>query len=144
MVNPMLRVADLAEQHVPQCEPDLLLTQAVAKLAIAKSGWLAVVQKEKPIGVLSERNVVNALARSSSDFAHLTVEQAMSREFSRVREDATLETLIEAFGARGTLVIDKHGGLAGVIYWQNLVGKLSERGLGRVLIKLLEREGRAT
>lgn len=140
LVNPMLRAGDIAEKGVRVCDPKLPLMEAVAMLSRAEAGMLPVVQKGKPVGVLTERDVVASLARSLSKCAGSTAEQVMSRKFAHVRSDVTLDTLIDHFGTRGTLVVDRHGQLMGVIYWRNLAGKLSERGLGRVLARLLKRE----
>lgn len=141
LVNPMMRAIDLAEKTVPRCRPDLPLAEAATMLAVAESGWLVVVENEKPVGVLSERNVVEAMAKSASQFAQLTAGQSMSRDVSRVRDHDRLDALLFTFGSRGTLVVDRSGRLVGAIYWRNLAGAFSERGLGQVLVKMLEREG---
>jgi CBS domain-containing protein len=143
LINPMLRASDVAEKGVPVCDPKLPLLEAVAMLSQAESGLLPVVDGGKPVGVLTEREVVAALGKPTEEFFRLTVEAVMSRHFSRLRGDATLDALFDDFGTRGTLVVDKHDKLLGIIYWRNLAGKLSERALGRVLSGLLARENAA-
>lgn len=140
LVNPMLTAVDLAEKAVRVCDPKVPLVEAIVMLAQAEAGVLPVVVRGKPIGVLTEREVVAAVAKAPRDFLRLTVDAVMSRQVSTVRQEARLENLFDTFGARGTLVVDRHGKLLGIIYWRNLADKLSERGLGRVLAQLLERE----
>lgn len=140
LVNPMLRASDLAEKGVRVCDPKLPLMEAIGMLAQAESGLLPVISKGKPIGVLTERGVVAALARSPNECFRLMAEHVMGRSFAQVRDDARLDSLLDNFGTRGTIVVDRRGQFVGIIYWRSLAGELSERGLGRVLMRLLERE----
>jgi CBS-domain-containing membrane protein len=140
LVNPMLTAGDLCEKGVRVVDPKLPLAEAIAMLPDAASGILPVVVGGKPVGVLSEREVVAAVAKSPRDYLRLTVEAVMARRFSSVRDDDRLERLFESFGARGTLVVDRSGKFQGIIYWRSLADKFSERALGRVLLRLLERE----
>jgi CBS domain-containing protein len=140
LVNPMLTAGDLAEKGVRVCDAKLPLVEAIAMLSQAESGILPVVAGGKPVGVLTEREVVAAVAKAPRDFIRLTVDAVMSHRFSAVRQDDRLERLFESFGTRGTLVVDRHGKLLGIIYWRNLAETFSERGVGRVLGQLLERE----
>ncbi|HET6882656.1 MAG TPA: CBS domain-containing protein [Pirellulales bacterium] len=142
LVNPMLTAGDLAEKGVRVCDPKLPLTEAIEILSQAESGILPVVAGGKPVGVLTEREVVAAVAKAPRDYIRLTVDAVMSRRFSKVRQDDRLEQLFDSFGTRGTLVVDRHGKLLGIIYWRNLADKFSERGLGKVLCRLLKREQR--
>ncbi|MGH7138492.1 MAG: CBS domain-containing protein [Pirellulales bacterium] len=142
LVNPMLTVGDLVEKGVRVCDPKLPLREALEMLSQAESGILPVVAGGKPIGVLTEREVVAAVAKAPRDYIRLTVDAVMSRRYSTVREDDRLEQLFDSFGARGTLVVDRHDKLLGMIYWRNLADKFSERGLGKVLCRLLKREPR--
>lgn len=142
LVNPMLTAADLSQKGVQVCDPKLPLAEAICMLAEAESGMLPVVSRGKPVGVLTEREVVVAVAKAPRDYIRLTVDAVMSESFSVVREDARLEELFESFGTRGTFVVDRHGKLQGIIYWRNLAEKFSERALGRVLGRLLERQKR--
>lgn len=142
LVNPMLTIGELAEKGGPVCDAKLPLLEAIAMLARAESGVLPVVAHGKVAGVLTERDVVAAVAKSPRDYVRLTVDAVMSHKFSAVREDARLEELFDSFGARGALAVDRHGKLRGVVYWRNLAEKFSERGLGRVLARLLQREKR--
>jgi predicted transcriptional regulator len=140
LVNPMLKVGDLAGKGVRVCDPKLPLPEAIVMLSQAPSGMLPVMAGRKPVGLLTERQALAAVAKAPRDFIRLTVDAVMSRRFSTIRDDARLEQLFECFGPRGTLVVDRHGHLFGIIYWKNLADKLSERGLGRILLRLLERE----
>lgn len=142
LANPMLTAGDLAEKGVRVCDPKLPLTEAIEMLSQAESGILPVVAGGKPVGVLTEREVVAAVAKAPRDYIRLTVDAVMSRRFSTVRQDDRLEQLFDSFGTRGTLVVDRHGKLLGIIYWRNLADKFSERGLGKVLCRLLKREKR--
>lgn len=139
LVNPMLTVGDICQRGVHVCDPKLPLMEAIEMLSQAESGMLPVAAKGKPVGVLTEREIVRAAARAPSTFFRQTVEAVMLRHFSVVRDDARLDKLFDCFGNRGTLVVDRHGALTGIVYWRCLATHFSERGLGRVLVKLLQK-----
>ncbi|HVA47539.1 MAG TPA: CBS domain-containing protein [Pirellulales bacterium] len=139
LINPMLRAGDIAAKGVRVCDQRLPVVEAVRLLAECESGLLAVVEGGKPVGVLTERDVVRALAKGLMEFSRSPVGSVMSKEWAQVRDDATLDKLLACFGSRGTLVVDRHGGLIGIIYWRCLASHFSERGLGRALAKLFER-----
>lgn len=143
LVNPMLRVGDLATKGVRVCDRKLPVIEAVRILADCESGLLPVVDAGKPVGVLSERDVVAAMGKAGTDFYRLPVDHVMSSHFCTIHDNATLDELFECCGARGTLVVGRDGRLQGIIYWRNLIGKLSRRGLGRMLLRVIERERRA-
>lgn len=139
LVNPMLTVGDICQKGVRVCDPKLPLMEAIEMVSEAESGMLPVVRGGKPVGILTERDVVGAVAHSPSAFFRQTVEAVMCRQFAVVRDDATLDKLFDCFGNRGTLVVDRHGKLVGIVYWRCLANRFSERALGRVLAKTLQR-----
>lgn len=140
LVNPLLTAGDLAEKGGPACDSTLPLSEAIGMLTQAESGVLPVVSGGRPVGLLTERDVVAAVAKNPRDYARLAVNAVMSHRWSVIAEDARLEELFHTFSARGVMVVDRQGRLQGMIYWRNLADNFSERGLGRVLLRLFERE----
>ncbi|MGH7193995.1 MAG: CBS domain-containing protein [Candidatus Saccharimonadales bacterium] len=132
LINPLLKARDVMESAVDVCAPEARLTDVLRELSRAKSGMLPVVEGGKPVGVLTERRVVAALAESPNA-ADWTVARAMSKTFPKIGPEARLNALFHYFGPHGVLVVADDGQLLGVIHWLNLLGNVSERGLGQIL-----------
>lgn len=146
LLNPLLHVADLMDRDFEVCSPETPLLEAVRKLARSESGIMPVIEDSKegkPVGVLTEREVVATLAIRPRDVFHLLVRDAMSTKFETVKLTEPLDTLLERFGPRGILVVDSKHKLRGMVHWRGLAKGCSERGVGRILLGLLNHKGRA-
>jgi CBS domain-containing protein len=145
LLNPMLSVADIMDSNFQVCSPGMPVVEALAALRHAESGVAPVIDGTlhgKPLGLLTERAIVTALADAQSGFFRMTVGEIMSHETPKVHADDKLEVLLERFSSRGALVVDKKGKLEGVVHWSGLAKGFSERGLGRIVLGIIEREGR--
>lgn len=145
LFNPMLRVGDLMDRHFQVCSPGTPIVEALAALKHAESGVAPVIdgtQHGKPVGLLTERAVVNALSDAQSGFFRLTAGEIMTHDVPTVHADDMLDILLEKFASRGVLVVDRNGKLEGVVHWSGLAKGFSERGLGRIALGIIEREGR--
>lgn len=145
LFNPMLRVGDLMDRHFQVCSPSTPVVEALAALKHAESGVAPVLDGTlvgKPVGLLTERAVVNALADAQSGFFRMTVAEVMSHDTPTVHADDRLDVLLEKFASRGALVVDGKGKLEGVVHWSGLAKGFSERGLGRIALGILDREGK--
>lgn len=145
LINPLLHVADLMDRDFEVCSPETPLIDAVRKLAGSESGIMPVIEDSKegkPVGVLTERAVVAALAISQRQVFQLSVRDVMSTKFQTVKLQDPLDKLLERFGARGVLVVDSKHKLRGMIHWRGLAKGCSERGIGRILLGLFNNQPR--
>ena len=77
-----------------------------------------------------------AVAAGDGDLARLTVGDLMASDLASIAPDSPLADAIGVFADRRVcrlLVVDGDGALAGILSWTDLIGHVSERGLGRIV-----------
>ncbi|HEX7446135.1 MAG TPA: CBS domain-containing protein [Pirellulales bacterium] len=142
LINPLLHAADLMDHDFEVCSPETPLLDAVRRLTRCESGIMPVIEDNnegKPVGVLTEREVVAALAISQREALRLPVRDVMSTKFQTVKLNDPLDKLFKHFGPRGVMVVDSKHKLRGMIHWRGLAKGCSERGIGRILLGLFKR-----
>jgi predicted transcriptional regulator len=140
LLNPMLTVADVMTPSPRTCSPASTTLEATLILRDAECGCIPVVDIDRPIGLLSDRDIAMAVGQHETDLASTPVEQLMTREIETVESDATLDVAIERFEKRrprSLLAVDSDGRLAGVLSWTDLIPHLSERGLGHTVRRIV-------
>lgn len=105
-------------RDVATVEPHAKLSSAVALLAEKRIGALVVLGVDRRIvGILSERDIVRALAEHGADTLDLPVSQIMTRKVSTATEGETIPSIMERMTEgkfRHVPVVDQ-GRLAGII-----------------------------
>ena len=85
--------------------------------------------KRKPIGIVTDRDIVIAVIAQGLDPALLTVEEIMAQDLVTVREkEGVFETIgkMRAKGVRRVPVVDAGGTLAGVVAVDDLIELLAD------------------
>jgi CBS domain-containing protein len=134
LFNPMLTIADIMKREAPTCFPDAPVTEAVRILRDTASEAVFVVSDGRPLGLLTDRRVALALAEHGENLGRLRVQDLMKHRAPTVRTDASLGALLETFADEGVAVVDSEGRIQGVVRWLELLGHLSERALGKLLV----------
>ena len=97
-------------------------------------GYLVVVEPEpttrhlRPVGVITDRDIVVAVVAKDVEPASLTVGDVMTRDPVVVRDDASLSTALtemSAIGVRRLPVVDAEGLLVGVISLDDIIEALA-------------------
>lgn len=105
-------------RDVVSVEPNTKLSSAVALLAEKRIGALVVLGVDRRIvGILSERDIVRALAEHGTHTLDAAVSQVMTRKVSTCTESETIPSIMERMTAgkfRHVPVVDQ-GRLAGII-----------------------------
>ena len=119
--------------HVETIHPADSVELAVRKLAEHRIGALVVEDRwMKPVGIFSERDFVNAVAKYGADALTLTVEKLMSTPIVTCRSDDRVETAMAAMTMakiRHLPVVD-NGQLVGIVSIGDLVKyRLDEKAL---------------
>lgn len=141
-VNPMLKVADVMTPDPRTCSPASSVIEAVLIFRDADCGLIPVTEEGKPLGVVTDRDVALALAAHEADLAAMPLERLMSKDVATIAADAGLDeaaALLEDRRLRRLLVVDPDGRLVGVLGWSDLAPHLSERGVGRLVSRFVER-----
>lgn len=137
LLNPMLTIADVMKRDAPSCSPDASLAEAARILRDTASEAVFVVSDDgRPLGLLTDRRIALAVADSGEELGRLHVQDLMKHRAPTVRADARLDALLETFADEGVAVVDAKGRIQGVVRWLELLGHLSERALGKLVVNL--------
>ena len=121
------------------CSPFSSVLEAVLIFRDADCGAVPVVHGGQPVGILTDRDVVLALA-NHPNVVDLPVSDVMTRGAISVVPTASLEEVRAKFGEHGVrrLVVDSVGQLLGIIAWADLVRHLPDGNVGRVVSEVVE------
>lgn len=113
-----MKIKDLMHRDVAILDPSATLEEAAQKMADADVGSLPVLRRGKPVGVITDRDiVVRALAEGLKP-AETTVEAVMTSEIVHCREDDDARDAADLMAenrVRRLLVLNEADELAGVV-----------------------------
>ncbi len=138
--RPIATAADVMTPNPRTCSPFSSVMEAVLIFRDADCGAVPVVDAGQPVGILTDRDVVLALAEHS-DVVDLPVSDVMTKGAISVAPTAPLEEVRSKFGEHGVrrpLVADSAGQLHGIIAWADLAPHLPEGSVGRVVSDVVE------
>ncbi|AAL64493.1 CBS domain-containing protein [Pyrobaculum aerophilum] len=124
-----MKCGEIASRPVITVTPDTPLEKAVELMADHDVGILVLVDKENPkrvVGVLSERDIVRSLA-GKAPLTVLVEKLATTHSIIYVYADDPIEVAAEKmmkYGIRHVVVVDKEGGLHGVISIRDVLKRI--------------------
>jgi CBS domain-containing protein len=136
LLNPMLHIADVMSRNAPTCEPGASLAEAARVMRDSASSAVFIVSEGRLLGFLTDRTLALAVADRAAEMDHLTAGELMKTKVPMVAAGDTLDVLLDRFADAGAAVVDKHRHLQGVVRWIDLLGHLSERALGKLVVRL--------
>ncbi len=133
-----MRVQDLYSPGAQVACPDQPLAEAARTLIASHVGSLVAVEGEgadrRPVGILTDRDIVRGQLRLSADLFCLTVGEVMTRDPLTIAIDAGVTEAIEAMHSRGVRrapVVDGAGNLLGIVTLDDLLPAVA-RELGEL------------
>lgn len=132
-INPLVRIRDVIDPQAETCSRAMPLVEALRLLKHSKSGAIAVLDRRRPAGFLTDRNAIAAIYDRPRDWELATVGEVMEAAPRPVSPDDTLETIFDRLHRGGMFVVDSRGEFCGVVTWTSLAGTISEQALGRLL-----------
>ncbi len=126
MLAQPLRLDRVMTRQVMAVSPDTPIETVAAAMHARKLSCTVACERERPVGVVSERDMVRALRDVLRDSKRhlLRVSEVMSSPVLTLRYDATLEdavALISVHGIRRVPVVDETGKLVGVVTQTDLL-----------------------
>jgi CBS domain-containing protein len=141
LFNPMLTIADIMQPEAPTCAADALLAEAARILRDTASEAVFVVGEGQPVGLVTDRQIALAVADHADNLCQLRAQDVMKHRVPMVRADDRLDALLDKFADEGVAVVDDEGRIQGVVRWLELLGHLSERALGKLVVNLFSPRG---
>ncbi|KEQ56183.1 Inosine-5'-monophosphate dehydrogenase protein [Marine Group I thaumarchaeote SCGC AAA799-B03] len=119
----MAHVRDIMQKNVITIEHDKTVHDAAVILKEKEISFLVIMSKGKPVGVVSERDIVQKVAVEDAKASSVQLEDVMSKKFRWVSPDTPIEEAVQKMlnnNIRRLIILDNDENLAGVITQTNL------------------------
>lgn len=143
-----MRAGELCIRDIAIARPDETAVDAARRMADLRVGDVIVVEERAeelphPIGIVTDRDlVVDVLAHPERPAAGTRLAELLHRDLITAEEDEDVETVVEKMrvhGIRRIPIVDRRGGLQGVLSLDDLVGWMRDQL--QAAAKLLARQG---
>lgn len=135
-----MRVREIMSRPVLTVDADMDVLDAASRMISANVGSLIVVREGKPIGIITERDLVKKVVARAEDPRKVSVGDVMNSPLIKIHPDASLRDAAELMlksGVKRLPVISADGKLVGIITDTDLVSGAS-LGLNDILAELIE------
>lgn len=125
-----MQVKDVMIREVLSLGPDAPLSAAARSMRDAGVGWLLVVEDDRPIGVITDRDIVVRVLAEGGYHPDTAVRRAMSVGLVCCSEDVSLveaRQIMVDRGVRRLPVLDHGGRLVGLLSHSDLPGAIAAR-----------------
>ena len=118
----MSQVRDIMQKNVITIDHDKTVLDAAIILKEKEISFLVILKERKPIGIISERDIVKRIAAKDLVASKVNLEDAMSKKFRWVSPDTTIEDAVQKMlnnNIRRLIVLEDEE-LVGVITQTNM------------------------
>jgi CBS domain-containing protein len=129
-----MRIAEICSSPVFVAHPDQALAVAAREMRAQDVGALVVVApgdaSQRPLGILTDRDIVRGQVHESADLRCLTVGDVMTPHPLCIRADVEVTEAIATLASRGVRrapVIDGAGALVGIVTFDDLLPQIAEQ-----------------
>ena len=136
----MAKVRDIMQKNVITIENTKKAQDAAVILKEKEISFLVVVNEGKPVGIVSERDIVRKIVVDNNDSQTTSLETIMSKKFKWVEPNASIESAVQKMlnnNIRRLVVLDNDD-LAGVITQTDLTEFLRSKILINATIENIE------
>ena len=136
----MAKVRDIMQKNVITIESVKKAHDAAIILKEKEISFLVVVKEGKPIGIVSERDIVRKIVADSNDAQATQLETIMSKNFKWVEPNASIESAVQKMLNNNIrrLVVLENENLAGVITQTDLTEFLRSKILINATVENIE------
>jgi len=121
-------VKDYMTTEIATIDAEVDICTAAVKMAATPRGYLIVLEKDFPVGIVTERNFVNEVLAKKRDPLRTKVKQIMSSPLITVDPDEQLTTAADIMKKNGVrkLPVSKDGILYGMITTRDITDEFSD------------------
>ncbi len=121
-------LADILTADVVTVTPGTMVSEVLVLMRTHSISCIIVTQYNRPVGIVTERNVVKYIAGQPADFVDCPVRQVMSSPVVTAHQAMDIfqaYSILSMHGMRHLAVVDDGDDLVGVVTLSNIVGHLS-------------------
>ncbi|MDB4342392.1 CBS domain-containing protein [Nitrosopumilus sp.] len=136
----MAKVRDIMQKNVITIESEKKSLDAAIILKEKEISFLVVVNESKPVGIVSERDIIRKIVANNKDAAVTSLEAIMSKKFKWVEPNSSIESAVQKMLNNNIrrLVVLENDKLAGVITQTDLTEFLRSKILINATIESIE------
>lgn len=130
-----MKVSDVMTRHPACCSPDTKLPEIAALMVEHDCGAIPVCENDKPVGIITDRDITVRAVAQGKNPADLTARDCMTAPVSTIHEDASLDDaldILEDMAIRRIVVVDDAGKICGIVA-QADVAEVSEDEAGEMV-----------
>ena len=126
MIASMILVGDIMTRDVKVVRPDSSVKEVVAAMNRFNIGSIVVVQDGRPVGVISERDILRRVVEPCLSPEALTAGQVMTSPVYTICETASMDEAAELMAEKKIrkIPVTKKGGLVGIVTYTDIVTKV--------------------
>ena len=139
----MAHVRDIMQKNVITIKHDKTVHDAAVTLKEKEISFLVIIDDERPIGVVSERDIVQKVVTQDQKASSIKIEDIMSKKFRWVTPDTPIEDAVQKMlnnNIRRLIILDNDEKLAGVITQTNLAEFLRSKLLINGMLENIDSE----
>ena len=136
----MAKVRDIMQKNVITIESEKKSLDAAIMLKEKEISFLVVVNKSKPVGIVSERDIIRKIVADNKDAVVTPLEAIMSKKFKWVEPNSSIESAVQKMLNNNIrrLVVLENEKLAGVITQTDLTEFLRSKILINATIEKIK------
>ena len=136
----MAKVRDIMQKNVITIESEKKSLDAAIMLKEKEISFLVVVNESKPVGIVSERDIIRKIVADNKDAVVTPLEAIMSKKFKWVEPNSSIESAVQKMLNSNIrrLVVLENEKLAGVITQTDLTEFLRSKILINATIENIE------
>lgn len=122
-------VRDVMSKNVKVVRPDSSVKEVVATMNKFDIGSIVVVQGERPVGIITERDILRRIVEPGLALETLTARQVMTSPVITIDENASIDEasrLMAKKGVKKLLITRNNASLAGILTFTDIVTKVPE------------------
>lgn len=122
----MILVRDIMSKDVKVVQPNSKVREVVAKMNKFNIGSIVVVQGEKPVGVISERDILRRVVEPCLSPEALTARQVMTSPALTINETASIEEAAKLMAKKKVrkIPVMNEQKLVGIVTFTDIVNKV--------------------
>ncbi len=125
----ILLVRDVMTKDVRVVRPDTSVKEVVATMNKFNIGSIVVVQGERPVGIITERDILKRIVEPCLDPETVTARQIMTSPVVTIDENASINEAAKLMAKKGVkrlLVTRNNDELVGIITFTDIVAKVPD------------------